>query len=849
MAPMTQGTSVEIIDIRRTKVEETLLEDLIKGLHPENGKEKTFPTLLLYDQLGLKLFEDITYLDEYYLTNAEIEVFQRHAEDIANKIQPGTRIIELGSGNLRKVNILLQALERAQKNVEYYALDLSESELERTFLAVSTSSFKHVKCFGLHGTYDDGLAWLSQPENRRKPKCILSLGSSIGNFTREDAIEFLAQFAKIMDHTDSMLVGVDACQSSDRVFHAYNDREGVTHRFILNGFIHANKLLRKDAFDLEKWKVIGRYNEQESRHEVFCVPLEDVQFKSIYLKKGEMIRIEESYKYSAIQSEELWKKAGLAETASFGNSSDDYHIHMLTLPAVSWSLRPEEYAATPVPTLEEFETLWKAWNTVSQGMIPHDKLLSKPIKLRNACIFYLGHIPTFLDIHLTRATEGKSTEPTSYRSIFERGIDPDVDNPEKCHSHSEIPDEWPPVEEILEYQEKVRSRVRELFATKAAENNRRVGRALWLGFEHDLMHLETLLYMLLQSEKMLPPPGTERPDFKALAKEAAANAVPNEWINIPANKITLGFDGPYTSNNLQPGQYFGWDNEGPTRVKDVPAFVAKARVITNGEYAKYLEETHQDQIPASWTEKAITSPNGTSDGLATPPLVPYDFENGTRLNKYLQGKFVKTVYGPVPLEHVLDWPVIASYDELAGCAKWMNGRIPTMEEVKSIYNYVDEQCVDKAARVQQKAIPAVNGHLSNDGVEETPPSYPDLAKFPGAEQHPDLHRLYTNLEGCNVGLHNWHPTPVTQNGNKLSGQGQTGGAWEWTSSTLEEYEGFKAMDIYPGYTADFFDGKHNIVLGGSWATHPRLAGRKTFMNWYQRNYLYPWCTARLVRDA
>lgn len=56
------------------------------------------------------------------------------------------------------------------------------------------------------------------------------------------------------------------------------------------------------------------------------------------------------------------------------------------------------------------------------------------------------------------------------------------------------------------------------------------------------------------------------------------------------------------------------------------------------------------------------------------------------------------------------------------------------------------------------------------------------------------------------------------------------------------------MPLYPGYTADFFGGKHNVVLGGSWATHPRIAGRKSFVNWYQRNYSYAWVGARLVRD-
>lgn len=69
--------------------------------------------------------------------------------------------------------------------------------------------------------------------------------------------------------------------------------------------------------------------------------------------------------------------------------------------------------------------------------------------------------------------------------------------------------------------------------------------------------------------------------------------------------------------------------------------------------------------------------------------------------------------------------------------------------------------------------------------------------------------------------------PVTANGNRLAGQSEMGGVWEWTSSVLRKWEGFEPMAIYPGYTNDFFDEKHNIVLGGSWATHPRIAGRKS----------------------
>src|SRR5205814_10360571 len=112
-----------------------------------------------------------------------------------------------------------------------------------------------------------------------------------------------------------------------------------------------------------------------------------------------------------------------------------------------------------------------------------------------------------------------------------------------------------PVEEILSFQEKVRTRLRELYRSGSIEQNRKVGRAVWMSFEHEAMHLETLLYILLQSEKTLPPPGTAQPDFKAIAEQARAAAVPNKWVFIPETTITIGLDDPETE--LKPDRYFG----------------------------------------------------------------------------------------------------------------------------------------------------------------------------------------------------------------------------------------------------------------------------------------------------
>jgi hypothetical protein len=173
-------------------------------------------------------------------------------------------------------------------------------------------------------------------------------------------------------------------------------------------------------------------------------------------------------------------------------------LHLVSKSTLTIPLKADEYAAQPVPGLQEFESLWAAWDLVTRQMIPEQELLSKPIKLRNCCLFYLGHIPAFFDTHLTRATGDAPTEPSFYHKMFERGIDPDVDNPENCHAHSEIPAEWPPIDEILGYQERVRVRARSLYQEGSAETDRRIGRAMWIGFEHEGNNMSHLLSSYLR---------------------------------------------------------------------------------------------------------------------------------------------------------------------------------------------------------------------------------------------------------------------------------------------------------------------------------------------------------------
>lgn len=216
--------------------------------------------------------------------------------------------------------------------------------------------------------------------------------------------------------------------------------------------------------------------------------------------------------------------------------------------------------------------------------------------------------------------------------------------------------------------------------------------------------------MLLQSNKTVPPPGM-RPDFESLAAQAQKDAVPNQWIGVPATRITIGMED--SENDEGPDRYFGWDNEKPERQIDVQSFEAKARPITNEEYANFLEQTGAGTIPASWAlahEGSFLSKLGACaqikgdgrymNGASSPPT-----------DAFLDDKYVRTVYGPVPLKYALHWPVFASFDELALCAAWMGGRIPTAEELRTIYNYVDVNQSKKAVSILTRKVSAVNGYV------------------------------------------------------------------------------------------------------------------------------------------
>ena len=231
--------------------------------------------------------------------------------------------------NLRKIKILLQALDNIGKPVDYYALDLSLPELQRTLALVSPGTYTHVRCHGLLGTYDDGRTWLQRPENMHRDCYIISLGSTIGSFARPDAGVFLAEFADVLHRSSGsnscMIIGVDGCKDEIKVSRAYNDASGKNARFIANAMNHANSVLGYTAFQHDDWYVQGEWNPVSGSHDQFVIPSRDVDLSdSVSLKAGEKILVVQSYKYDAEEKITLWRKAHLTEVGRWSNDDDSY---------------------------------------------------------------------------------------------------------------------------------------------------------------------------------------------------------------------------------------------------------------------------------------------------------------------------------------------------------------------------------------------------------------------------------------------------------------------------------------------------------------------------------------------
>jgi ergothioneine biosynthesis protein EgtB len=300
------------------------------------------------------------------------------------------------------------------------------------------------------------------------------------------------------------------------------------------------------------------------------------------------------------------------------------------------------------------------------------------------------------------------------------------------------------------------------------------------------MHHETLLYMVQQLPLHLKTAPADLPAPLTGAGEASRE------VEVGGGTVTMGASFE--------GAEFGWDNEFPEHSVAVGGFGIDSLPVTNGQWLEFMHAGAYrrpelwDAAAWEWKERV---------GHRHPAFWVRDGGSW----RY------RTLFGEVPLGEVSGWPVYVSWAEADAYTRWRGGVLPTEAQFHR----------------------AAYGSPGGDGPRSRP----------WGEASP------SSSHG-NFGFEHWSPTPVGSHpaGNSAFGAGElVGNGWEWTRTIFGPFPGFHAWArTYPGYSADFFDERHYVILGASYATDAALI-RRSFRNWFQPHYPYVFAKFRCVREG
>jgi L-histidine N-alpha-methyltransferase len=338
-APLTTATPVSL--------NEAVLNEALSGL---TATPKTLSPWLFYDERGSDLFEQITDLPEYYLTRTERALFATHADDILREfLTPGApanqafrtpdlfTIAELGAGSATKTGLLLQAATRLQPEILYQPIDVSASALEAAENLAAT-----IPGLSVHAqvaNYVTDPYTLQHPASSdgdlatRSRVLALYIGSSIGNFSPEEAHAILRRLRSHLQPGDALLLGADLAPSAHKpiatILAAYDDAAGITAAFNLNVLTRLNRDLDAD-FNLDAFVHRARWNANDSRIEMHLESLYPqtvhIAGQRIPFAQFETIHTENSHKFTDEALTTLLTRSGFTPTSTFHDPTRSFAL-------------------------------------------------------------------------------------------------------------------------------------------------------------------------------------------------------------------------------------------------------------------------------------------------------------------------------------------------------------------------------------------------------------------------------------------------------------------------------------------------------------------------------------------
>ncbi|HUJ94669.1 MAG TPA: SUMF1/EgtB/PvdO family nonheme iron enzyme [Terriglobales bacterium] len=349
---------------------------------------------------------------------------------------------------------------------------------------------------------------------------------------------------------------------------------------------------------------------------------------------------------------------------------------------------------------------------------------------------------------------------------------------------SDQPSDWPSLAEVRGYVRRVRETLDHALEGLSGNSE---GSA---EFPVSLLLNVAIEHRLMHAETltyMLHQLPLDRKIRQAGRPELIASSVTRRMIEIPAGSATLGLS--------RASGAFGWDNEFEQHSVSAPAFAVDQFKTTNGEFLEFMAAGGYEN-PAFWT--VADWQWRCAQNICKP--VFWRHEAGRWL--------LRTMFDEIPLPS--DWPVYVSHAEASAYARWAGKSLPTEAQWHRV------------------------AFSAPDGMEQP---YPWGAKPPDQSLG-------------NFDFHSWDPVSVgafSQGQSAFGAAGLLGNGWEWTSTVFMPFAGFEPFPFYLGYSADFFDGKHYVMKGGSPRTAARML-RGSFRNWFQPHYQYVFAGFRCVRN-
>lgn len=321
---MSQVTAIKQSNITDTE----FLNDVISGL---TQQQKTLPCKYFYDDKGAALFEQITSLQEYYVTRTELSILEQYSQSIAQMLPENLSIIEPGCGSGKKVAYLLAHMANVKTFVPF---EISEEMLSYS-LAHLSPLFPDLAISPLLGdfTHSQMVKQLTKDTALdSQTNLVYFPGSTLGNFAPVKAIEIMNNFHRLCGVGGYVLIGVDLVKERQVLLDAYNDKAGITAAFNKNLLQRINNELN-GTFNLDNFSHESRFNEHHSRIEMHlvsnCTQSVIINDQQIDFIEGESIHTENSHKYTLESFKQLAAQANLKLEQTWQDDSNYFALCLL----------------------------------------------------------------------------------------------------------------------------------------------------------------------------------------------------------------------------------------------------------------------------------------------------------------------------------------------------------------------------------------------------------------------------------------------------------------------------------------------------------------------------------------